>query len=77
MRPAPVPTGFDTSILEGLSHEELIALVEEVVGGGITVNFSGKANATRIAPEGSTTGCAPDQDAQRGRRDGTGVERPR
>lgn len=47
--PAPVPTGFDTSLLEGLSHDELIGLVEEVIGGGITVNFSGKANATRIA----------------------------
>ena len=45
----PAPSGFDTSLLEGLSREELIALVEEVVGGGITVNFSGKANATRIA----------------------------
>lgn len=47
--PAPVPTGIDKSLLEGLSHDELIALVEEVIGGGITVNFSGKANATRIA----------------------------
>jgi len=40
---------LDLSILEGLSHEELIALVEQVIGGGITVTFSGKANATRIA----------------------------
>lgn len=44
-----MPMGFDTSLLEGLSHDELIALVEEVTGGGITVNFSGKANAIRIA----------------------------
>ena len=44
-----VPTGFDTSLLDGLSHDELIALVEEIIGGGITVNFSGKANATQIA----------------------------
>ena len=40
---------FDTSLLEGLSHGELISLVEEIIGGGITVNFSGKANATQIA----------------------------
>jgi adenine-specific DNA-methyltransferase len=44
-----VPTGFDTSLLDGLSHDELIAVVEEIIGGGITVNFSGKANATQIA----------------------------
>jgi len=44
--PAP---DIDLSILEGLSHEELIALVEQVIGSGITVTFSGKANATRIA----------------------------
>lgn len=40
---------IDAARLEGLSNEELIGLVEEVIGGGITVNFSGKANATRIA----------------------------
>jgi hypothetical protein len=43
------PPPVDLSALEGLSHEELIALVEEAIGGGITVTFSGKANATRIA----------------------------
>jgi hypothetical protein len=32
-----------------LSPEQLIALVEETIGGGITITFSGKANATRIA----------------------------
>lgn len=46
--PTPAPD-IDLSILEGLSHEELIALVEQVIGSGITVTFSGKANATRIA----------------------------
>lgn len=35
--------------LDKLSHEELITLVEQTLGGGITVTFSGKANATRIA----------------------------
>jgi adenine-specific DNA-methyltransferase len=40
---------IDLSILDGLSHLELIALVEEVIGSTVTVSFSGKANATRIA----------------------------
>jgi adenine-specific DNA-methyltransferase len=47
--PTSPPKEFDTSLLEGLSHDELIALVEEVIGGGIKVNFSGKANAVKIA----------------------------
>ena len=47
--PAVALETFDPSILEGLSHEELISLVEQVLGGGITVTFLGKANATRIA----------------------------
>ncbi len=47
--PSVPPSGFDSSRLDGLSHAELIAFVEEATGGGTTVNFSGKANATRIA----------------------------
>jgi adenine-specific DNA-methyltransferase len=47
--PSAPPRDLNLSILEGLSHEELIALVEHAVGGGISVTFSGKANATRIA----------------------------
>jgi adenine-specific DNA-methyltransferase len=47
--PVPAPQAVDLSGLEELSHEELIALVEETIGGGITITFSGKANATRIA----------------------------
>jgi len=47
--PSAPPRDVNLSILEGLSHEELIALVEHAVGGGISVTFSGKANATRIA----------------------------
>jgi adenine-specific DNA-methyltransferase len=47
--PSALSAGFDVSLFEGLSSEELIALVEKIIGGGITVNFSGKANATRIA----------------------------
>jgi adenine-specific DNA-methyltransferase len=43
------PPPADLSALEGLSHEELIVLVEQAIGGGITITFSGKANATRIA----------------------------
>ncbi|MBF6555939.1 MAG: site-specific DNA-methyltransferase [Acidimicrobiales bacterium] len=41
--------GVDLSALEGLSHDELISLVEQAIGGGITITFAGKANATRIA----------------------------
>jgi adenine-specific DNA-methyltransferase len=37
--------------LKDLSRDELIAVIEEAIGGGITVNFSGKARATRIARE--------------------------
>jgi len=44
----PQPT-IKADALEEMSHEELIALVEQTLGGGITVSFSGKANATRIA----------------------------
>jgi adenine-specific DNA-methyltransferase len=39
----------DLVSLSELSQDQLIALVEEALGGGITVSFSGKANATRIA----------------------------
>jgi adenine-specific DNA-methyltransferase len=46
---AEVDTPADVPGLKGLSHEALIALVEEAIGGGITVTFSGKANATQIA----------------------------
>lgn len=34
--------------LENLSKEELISLVEKALGGGITITFAGKANASRI-----------------------------
>jgi adenine-specific DNA-methyltransferase len=47
---APVVQALNGSPrLEEMSHEELIALVEDTIGAGITVSFSGKANATRIA----------------------------
>lgn len=45
----PASPAVDLPGLDKLSHEELIALVEQALGGGITVNFSGKANAVRIA----------------------------
>ena len=35
--------------LESLSREELISVVEQALGGTITITFSGKTNATRIA----------------------------
>jgi adenine-specific DNA-methyltransferase len=40
---------FDVDALRRLPQDELLALVEEALGGGITVAFSGKANAMRIA----------------------------
>jgi adenine-specific DNA-methyltransferase len=46
----PIVQGLNGSPrLDEMSHEELIALVEDTIGAGITVSFSGKANATRIA----------------------------
>jgi adenine-specific DNA-methyltransferase len=48
--PAPAVHALNGSPrLDELSQEELISLVEDTIGGGITVTFSGKANATRIA----------------------------
>jgi adenine-specific DNA-methyltransferase len=49
--PAGVPGlgVVDVEALRQLPEEELIGLVEGALGGGITVAFSGKTNATRIA----------------------------
>jgi adenine-specific DNA-methyltransferase len=46
--PSPPPTTLPTA-LQGLTDEELIALVEETLGGRIKITFAGKANAIRIA----------------------------
>lgn len=46
------PTGqadVERARLAGLSHDELLSIVERAIGAGITVSFSGKADATRIA----------------------------
>jgi adenine-specific DNA-methyltransferase len=39
----------DADVLRKLPQDELIALVEQALGGGITLSFAGKTNATRIA----------------------------
>lgn len=49
---SPISDPASEAALAGLgtlSQEELINLVEKVLGVGISINFSGKANATRIA----------------------------
>lgn len=38
-----------SAALKRLPHEELITLVEEALGGGITIAFAGKAQAVRLA----------------------------
>jgi len=45
---SPTPEGV-METLKALPKEQLLALVEQAVGGGITMTFSGKANAARIA----------------------------
>jgi hypothetical protein len=54
----------DADVLRKLPQDELIALVEQALGGGITLSFAGKTNATRIARKVRPRD-APDKDAQR------------